>query len=133
MQLMGRVQTCTHCLISCFTFLPCSPQQWDVKLPLTNGFVVVCLCEQINLYRRTQTIECHKICLYVIYSNLHIAACPRAGQVQLYLYTEFCRVVTKISSSRVNTTSRWGIKQLRVSFGSTFLLFSFESSRGPRS
>ena len=41
------------------------------------------------------------------------------------------RVVTKISSCRVNTTSRRGIKQLGVSFGSIFLLFSFESSRGP--
>ena len=43
------------------------------------------------------------------------------------------RVVTKISSCRVNTTSRWGIKQLGVSFGSISLLFSFESSQGPSS
>ena len=41
--------------------------------------------------------------------------------------------ITKISSSRVNTTSRRGIKQLGISFGSIFLLFSYESSRGPRS
>ena len=34
-------------------------------------------------------------------------------------------------SSRVNTTSRRGINQLRTSFGSIFLLFSNESSRGP--
>ena len=33
-------------------------------------------------------------------------------------------------SSRVNTTSRRGINQLRTSFGSIFLLFSNESSRG---
>ena len=32
------------------------------------------------------------------------------------------RVVTKISSCRVNTTSRRGIKQLGVSFGSIFAL-----------
>ena len=43
------------------------------------------------------------------------------------------RVVTKISSCRVNTTSGQGIKQLGISFGSIFLLFSFESSRGRRS
>ena len=43
------------------------------------------------------------------------------------------RVVTKISSCRVNTTSRREKKQLGLSFGSIFLLFSFESSRGPRS
>ena len=41
-----------------------------------------------------------------------------------------CRVVTKISSCRVNTTSRRGIKQLGISFGSIFLLFSNKSSRG---
>ena len=34
------------------------------------------------------------------------------------------RVVTKISSCQVNATSRQGIKQLGVSFGSVFLLFS---------
>ena len=43
------------------------------------------------------------------------------------------RVVTKISSCRVNTTSRRGIKQLGISFGSIFVLFSNKSSRGPLS
>ena len=43
------------------------------------------------------------------------------------------RVVVKISSCRVNTTSRLGIKHLGVSFGSNFLLFSNKSSRGPHS
>ena len=37
---------------------------------------------------------------------------------------ETYRVVTKISSCRVNTTSRRGIKWLGISFGSNFLLFS---------
>ena len=46
---------------------------------------------------------------------------------------QYYRAVTKISSCRVNTTSRRGIKQLGISFGSIFLLFSYESSRGPRS
>ena len=40
------------------------------------------------------------------------------------------RVVTKISSFQVNTTSRRGIKRLEISFGSIFLLFSNKSSRG---
>ena len=40
------------------------------------------------------------------------------------------RVVTKISRCWVNTTSRQGIKQLRVSFGSMFLLLSFKVARG---
>ena len=37
------------------------------------------------------------------------------------------RVVTKISSCQVNTTSRGGIKQLGISFVFNFLLFSYES------
>ena len=41
-----------------------------------------------------------------------------------------CRAVTKISSCRVNTTSRRGIKQLGISFGSKFLFFSYEINRG---
>ena len=40
------------------------------------------------------------------------------------------RVVTKISSCWVNTTSRRGIRRLRISFSSIFLLFSNKSSRG---
>ena len=40
------------------------------------------------------------------------------------------RVVTKISSCWVKTTSRRGIKQLGISFVSSFLLFSNKSSRG---
>ena len=43
-----------------------------------------------------------------------------------YIYVLFHRVVTKISSRR-------GIKQLGISFGSIFLLFSNKSSRGPLS
>ena len=44
--------------------------------------------------------------------------------------TNFRRVVTKISSCRVNATSRRGIKRLGISFDSIFLLFSNKSSRG---
>ena len=44
-----------------------------------------------------------------------------------------CRVVTKISSCRVNTTSRRWIKRLGISFGSIFFLFFNKSSRGPLS
>ena len=40
------------------------------------------------------------------------------------------RDVTKISSCRVNTTSRRGIKQLEISFGSICLIFFDESRRG---
>ena len=43
------------------------------------------------------------------------------------------RVVTKILSCRVNTTSRRGIKWLGICFGSIFLLFSNKSSQGPLS
>ena len=40
------------------------------------------------------------------------------------------RTVSKISSCRVITTSRWGVKQLANSFASIFLLFSYRRSRG---
>ena len=40
------------------------------------------------------------------------------------------RVVRKISSCRVNTTSGREIKQVGISFGSIFLLFSYERGRG---
>ena len=43
------------------------------------------------------------------------------------------RVVTKISSCQVNTTSRRGATQLGISFGSIFVLFSNESGQGPHS
>ena len=42
-------------------------------------------------------------------------------------------VVTKVSSCWVNTTGRQGIKQLGISFGSIFLLFSNNSSQGRHS
>ena len=45
-----------------------------------------------------------------------------------HAYTEV-GVVTK----NLSTTSRLGIKQLGISFGPIFLLFSYESSWGPRS
>ena len=45
----------------------------------------------------------------------------------------FNRDVSKISSCWVNTTSRQGIKQLRISFGFIFLLFSYERSQEPGS
>ena len=40
------------------------------------------------------------------------------------------RVVTKISSCRVNTTSRRGIKRLGISFGSIFVLFPIKVAGG---
>ena len=49
--------------------------------------------------------------------------------IALHLLVDI-RVVTKISSCRVNTTSRRGIKRLGISFGSIFVLFSNKSSRG---
>ena len=53
--------------------------------------------------------------------------------IQMSFFSTYSRVVTKISSCRVNTTSRRGIKRLGISFGSIFLLFSNKSSRGPLS
>ena len=45
----------------------------------------------------------------------------------LLIPSRWCdRVVSKISSYRVNTTSRRGIKQLGVSFGSVFFYFTLQ-------
>ena len=63
-------------------------------------------------------------------SNLHILS---IFSYLLMFVQLFSRVVTKISSCWVNTTSRRGIKQLGISFGSIFLLCSFESSSGKHS
>ena len=56
---------------------------------------------------------------------------PARRATHLLGYIVIIRVVTKISSCQVNTTSRRVIKQLGISFSSIFLLFSFESSLGP--
>ena len=48
----------------------------------------------------------------------------------LLFHPVLCWVVTKISSCRVNTMSRLGIKQLGISFSSIFLLYFNESSQG---
>ena len=50
--------------------------------------------------------------------------------MDMYVNEIETRVVTKISSCRVNTTSRRGIKRLGISFGSIFVLFSNKSSQG---
>ena len=49
---------------------------------------------------------------------------------ELSAWLSLSRVVTKISSCLVNTTSWRGINQLGISYGSIFLLFSNKSRRG---
>ena len=58
--------------------------------------------------------------------------CNSSLTPQYCYYSSFAliRVVTKILRCRVNTTSRRGIKRLRISFGSIFLLSSNKSSQG---
>ena len=45
-------------------------------------------------------------------------------------YDSVIRAVAKISSCRVNTTSRQGIKQQGISFGSIFYYFLLKVARG---
>ena len=102
----------------------------------------------MNQYQITNGRELNQIMkldqsLMTLMTGIKTRACPR--EVHGYSLTCFygCKLsvesilhvsdVTKISSCRVNTTSRWGIKQLGISLGSIFLLFTYESSRGPRS
>ena len=73
---------------------------------------------------------------YVIYKKFQF--CCYSAHLEMCLYdniidTKYCRVVTKISSCRLNTASRRGIKRLGISFGSIFALFSNKSSQGPLS
>ena len=72
-----------------------------------------------------------------VFATLRLQGRPGHDSCQRALWDCFgehiFRVVTKISSCRVNTTSRWGIKRLGSSFGSIFLLFSNKSSQGPLS
>ena len=62
--------------------------------------------------------------------TLFISDCRVAYSASISELHIIDRVVIKISSCRVNTTSRRGIKRLGIPFGSIFLLFSNKSSRG---
>ena len=50
--------------------------------------------------------------------------CPLREKIAGYISGVFTKAITKISSCRVITTSRWGIKQAVIFFASVFLLFS---------
>ena len=62
-----------------------------------------------------------------------ISAWPSSHAISSMTVCNDDRIVTMISSCWVNTTSRRVIKQQGISIGSIFLLFSYESSWGPRS
>ena len=76
---------------------------------------------------------CHSLVLYRKLCFM-IRGDPQKWLLHLYILCFHChalrnkkanrRVVTKISSFWVNTISRRGVKQLGISFGSIFLLFS---------
>ena len=76
---------------------------------------------------------CKKKSLAIIIRRMKKEWQKNALFLPMLRYRYMYRDVTKISSCRVNTTSRQGIKQLGISFGSIFLLFSYESSRELRS
>ena len=72
------------------------------------------------------------------YKQLYLCVLPVEKIISLITVVMMCcsdtqsRDVTKISSFQVNTSTKtkWEIKLLRISFGSIFLLFSYESSQG---
>ena len=72
------------------------------------------------------------------YKQLYLCVLPVDKIIPLITVVMMCcsdtqsRDVTKISSFQVNTSTKtkWEIKLLRISFGSIFLLFSYESSQG---
>ena len=77
------------------------------------------LCHSLVLYRKLCFMirgdpQKWLLHLYILCFHCHALRSKNAN----------CRVVTKISSFWVNTISRQGVKQLGISFGSIFLLFS---------
>ena len=80
------------------------------------------ICLQRKAWRREQAWNCFALLL-----------APFPWSLMLFHQSFAFRVVTKIASCWIHTTSRWRIKQLGISFGSSFLLFSNKSSRGPHS
>ena len=72
-------------------------------------------------------------CREVVVSGRHPATVALFAGFLSSLLSARRRVVPRISSCRVNTTSRRVINQLGISFGPIFLLFSYGSGRGPRS
>ena len=77
--------------------------------------------------------HCHSFNPSLCHLSLFLLSCVAVSSHVGFQVIIFYRVVIKISSCRVNTTSRQGIKHLGISFGSNFLLFSNKSSRGPHS
>ena len=81
----------------------------------------------MDLYMRVAPELYHKVTgstvFIIVTSNL-----TKSGPYSKHIINNHLhRVVTKISSCRVNATSKQGIKQLKSSFVSIFLLFSKES------
>ena len=87
----------------------------------------VCICIDILAFHLKYPIEVPKT-----KERLQIALFLRKFLFwfQYWHLLSFCRAVTEISSCRVNTTSRRGIKQLGISFGHIFLLFSMKVAGG---
>ena len=64
--------------------------------------------------------------IFIIINSLLLKKKIKRNQPNLPPASKICRAVTKISSCWVHTVH----KQPGISFGSIFLLFSYESSRG---
>ena len=74
------------------------------------------------------------ILVFAMWSTDKEGSLPSLIVLRRGVFSVFIRAVTKVSSCGVNTSSRRGIKQLGISFGSIFLfVFSDESRRGSRS
>ena len=68
--------------------------------------------------------------IFIIINSSVLKKKNKHNQPNLSTAWKICRAVTKISSCWIHITSRQGIKQQGISFGSIFLLFSYESSGG---
>ena len=124
-------------LYNCNVFFTCS-SNGDEVINNVNFFqdeqgVVTCLDEQRHGYESGDFVTFSEVQV-IISQKLLIFTCNKRQLLNYnFIQTLTSRVVTKISSCRVNTTSRRRIKWLGISFGSIFLLFSNKSRRGPLS
>ena len=96
------------------------------------NFVTMFLANHTFIHHcRSQTrLQKHQPKMFVAFINRQHS---KQQMAKLTSQISYLRVVTKISSFRVNTTSRRRIKRLGISCGSIFLLFSNKSCWGPLS
>ena len=114
----------THLLCSLVKYFSTLPEKFRISTRLSGIIVLLKMPTKDGEFFPTLFVKRTNFQLRAWYNSSYTT------MATLIRTLELPRVVTKISSCRVNTTSRRGIKRLGTSFGSIFLLFFNKSSRG---